>query len=81
MAGGLARRRGHERHLHHRDPEQVEELKREIDELLARYRRVGQGNPQARRLAVYSVLYPLDLDRAPQQPAAQRNALRKRDRT
>ena len=62
-------------------PEQVEELKREIDELLARYRRVGQGNPQARRLAVYSVLYPLDLDRAPQQPAAQRNALRKRDRT
>lgn len=62
-------------------PEQVEELKREIDELLARYRRVGQGNPQARRLAVYSVLYPLDLDRAPQQPAAQRNAPRKRDRT
>jgi len=62
-------------------PEQVEELKREIDELLARYRRVGQGNPQARRLAVYSVLYPLDLDRAPQQPAAQRNAPKKRDRT
>ena len=29
------------------------------------YRRVGQGNPQARRLAVYSVLYPLDLDKAP----------------
>ncbi len=46
-------------------PEQVEELKREVDELLARYRRVGQGNPQARRLAVYSVLYPLDLDKAP----------------
>ena len=62
-------------------PEQVEELKQEIDELLARYRRVGQGNPQARRLAVYSVLYPLDLDRAPQQPAAQRNAPKKRDRT
>jgi DNA-binding transcriptional ArsR family regulator len=62
-------------------PEQVEELKREIDELLARYRRVGQGNPQARRLAVYSVLYPLDLDRAPQQPAAPRNAPTKRGRT
>ena len=62
-------------------PEQVEELKHEIDELLARYRRVGQGNPQARRLAVYSVLYPLDLDRAPQQPAGQRNAPKKRDRT
>ena len=47
-------------------PEQVEELKTEVDELLARYRRVGQGNPRARRLAVYSVLYPLDLDKAPQ---------------
>jgi DNA-binding transcriptional ArsR family regulator len=46
-------------------PEQVEELKAEVDELLARYRRVGQGNPRARRLAVYSVLYPLDLDKAP----------------
>lgn len=48
-------------------PEQVEELKREVDELLARYRRVGQGNPRARRLAVYSVLYPLDLDKAPRE--------------
>ena len=45
--------------------EQVEALKAEIDEVIARYRRVGQGNPQARRLAVYSVLYPLDLDKAP----------------
>ena len=46
-------------------PEQVEQLKAELDELLIRYRRVGQGNPNARRLAVYSALYPLDLDRAP----------------
>jgi DNA-binding transcriptional ArsR family regulator len=45
--------------------EQVEQLKAEVDELLLRYRRVGQGNPRARRLAVYSVLYPLDLDRVP----------------
>ena len=44
---------------------QVEELKAEMDALLARYRRVGQGNPSARRLAVYTVLYPLDLDRTP----------------
>jgi DNA-binding transcriptional ArsR family regulator len=57
-------------------PEQVEELKREIDELIARYRRVGQGNPQARRLAVYSVLYPLDLEKAPKQQDPQT-----RDRT
>lgn len=45
--------------------EQVESLKVEIDALLTKYRHVGQGNPGARRLAVYSVAYPLDLDRAP----------------
>ena len=45
--------------------EQVESLKAEIDELLVKYRRVGQGNPKARRLAVYSAIYPLDLDRVP----------------
>ena len=44
---------------------QVEELKAEMDDLLARYRRVGQGNPNARRLAVYTIVYPLDLDRTP----------------
>jgi len=44
---------------------QVEELKAELDELIARYRRVGQGNPNARRLAVYTATYPLDLDRVP----------------
>lgn len=46
-------------------PTQLQEMKAEIDELIARYRRVGQGNPAARRLAVYSVTYPLDLDRIP----------------
>ena len=45
--------------------EQTQAMKAEIDEVVARYRRVGQGNPNARRLAVYSVIYPLDLDRAP----------------
>jgi len=45
--------------------EQVEALRAEIDELLLKYRRVGQGNPEARRLAVYSAIYPLDLDRTP----------------
>ena len=45
--------------------EQVEALRAEIDELLVKYRRVGQGNPEARRLAVYSAIYPLDLDRTP----------------
>ncbi len=46
-------------------PEQTEAMRAEIDEVIARYRRVGQGNPNARRLAVYHVLYPLDLDRTP----------------
>ncbi|MGL5930458.1 MAG: ArsR/SmtB family transcription factor [Dermatophilaceae bacterium] len=46
-------------------PDQVQSLKAEIDALLDRYRRVGQGNPDARRVAVYTVAYPLDLDRVP----------------
>lgn len=46
-------------------PAQVDEMRRELSEVVNRYRRVGQGNPEARRVAAYSVLYPLDLDRAP----------------
>ena len=46
-------------------PAQVEQMKAEIDDIVNRYRRVGQGNPAARRLAVYSVVYPLHLHRAP----------------
>jgi DNA-binding transcriptional ArsR family regulator len=46
-------------------PERVQQLKAEVDQLLLKYRRVGQGNPKARRLAVYSAVYPLDLDRVP----------------
>ena len=46
-------------------PAQLEEMKAEISALIDSYRRVGQGNPAARRLAVYSVIYPLDLDRIP----------------
>ena len=33
--------------------------------LLERYRRVGQGNPQAKRVAVYTYAYPVDLDQSP----------------
>jgi DNA-binding transcriptional ArsR family regulator len=46
-------------------PAQLQEMKAEIDQVVTRYRRVGQGNPAARRLAVYNVTYPLDLDRIP----------------
>ena len=45
--------------------EQVSEMTREVWEVFEKYRRVGQGNPNARRVAVYLVGYPLDLDRAP----------------
>ncbi|HYN28439.1 MAG TPA: winged helix-turn-helix domain-containing protein [Dermatophilaceae bacterium] len=46
-------------------PQQLREMRAEVDEVLGRYRRLGQGNPSARRLAVYSIAYPLDLDRPP----------------
>ncbi len=45
--------------------EQVDAMRTEIWEVLERYRRVGAGNPDARRLAVYSIAFPLDLDRTP----------------
>ena len=46
-------------------PTQLRAMRAEIDAVVDRYRRVGQGNPAARRLAVYTVAYPLDLDRIP----------------
>jgi DNA-binding transcriptional ArsR family regulator len=50
-------------------PEQIRALTAEISALIDRYRRVGQGSPAARRVAVYSVTYPLDLDRVPRHSA------------
>jgi DNA-binding transcriptional ArsR family regulator len=46
-------------------PEALESMRAEMWELVQRYRRVGQGNPQARRVAVYAFAYPLDLERPP----------------
>jgi hypothetical protein len=45
--------------------EQLGALTGEIAAVLERYRRVGQGNPRARRVAAYAFTYPLDLDRPP----------------
>ena len=45
--------------------EQAAAMRAEIDAVLHRYRRVGQGNPSARRVAVYVSTYPIDLDRPP----------------
>ena len=45
--------------------EQVSVMTEEVWAVFEKYRRIGQGNPNARRVAVYLVDYPLDLDRAP----------------
>jgi DNA-binding transcriptional ArsR family regulator len=45
--------------------EQVRAMYAEIDDVVKRYRRVGQGNPAARRVSVWTVMYPIDLDRTP----------------
>jgi DNA-binding transcriptional ArsR family regulator len=44
---------------------QVQAMYAEIDAVVKRYRRVGQGNPAARRVSVWTVMYPIDLDRTP----------------
>ncbi len=46
-------------------PEQLRAMHRDIEEIVQRYRRAGQGNPEAKRVATYIVHYPLDLDQAP----------------
>ena len=45
--------------------EQLSAMRAEIGEVVQRYRRVGQGNPEAKRIAVYLFAYALDLDKAP----------------
>lgn len=45
--------------------EQLAAMRAEIEEVLQKYRRVGQGNPDAKRIAVYAYAYPVDLDQTP----------------
>ena len=47
---------------------QLADLRAELDGGLARSRRVGQGNPKAKRVAVYTSCQPLDLDSPPLTP-------------
>ncbi|CCH79902.1 putative ArsR-family transcriptional regulator [Nostocoides japonicum T1-X7] len=49
--------------------EQVLAMQAEISAVVARYRRVGQGNPSARRVAIWTVGYPIDLDTPPRRTA------------
>ncbi len=46
-------------------PEQLQAMRDEVAEVVDRYRRVGQGNPAAKRVAVYQFSYVLDVDRPP----------------
>ena len=46
-------------------PEQLTAMTAEIDEVIQRYRRVGQGNPEAKRVAVYVSAYPVDMEQVP----------------
>jgi len=45
--------------------EQLGAMRDEIGDVVARYRRVGQGNPDAKRIAVYLFAYALDLENVP----------------
>lgn len=45
--------------------EQVREMGEEIRAVVQRFRRAGMGNPTARRVSVWTVMYPIDLDRPP----------------
>ncbi|GAA1153776.1 helix-turn-helix domain-containing protein [Ornithinicoccus hortensis] len=51
---------GLEDHLVQVTAEQLTALRAELSEVLGRYRRVGQGNPQAKRVVVYTCALPLD---------------------
>lgn len=45
--------------------EQLAALRDDLVAVVDRYRRIGQGNPDAKRVAVYTFAYALDMDKAP----------------
>ncbi|MBA2694809.1 MAG: helix-turn-helix transcriptional regulator [Actinobacteria bacterium] len=51
---------GLEDHLVQVSAEQLTALRAELVEVLERYRRVGQGNPAAKRVVVYTCALPID---------------------
>ncbi|MGC3953662.1 MAG: helix-turn-helix domain-containing protein [Propionicimonas sp.] len=50
-------------------PEQAQRLSGELDALLNRYRRLGSGDPRARRLHLYRFAFPVDPTEVPDDPA------------
>ncbi len=47
------------------DLDQLLALRGELQSVLRKFARLGQGNPKARRIAVYTGMFPIDLDRPP----------------
>ncbi len=47
------------------DLDQLLALRGELQSVLRKFARLGQGNPKARRIAVYTCMFPIDLDRPP----------------
>lgn len=45
--------------------DQLAAMHLEIDAVIERHRRVGQGNPEAKRVATYLCFYPVDMDQTP----------------
>lgn len=45
---------------------QLRTMRTDIDAVISRYRRIGQGNPQAKRVAVYVVSAPVDIRTSPE---------------
>lgn len=45
--------------------DQLAAMHAEIAEVVERYRRVGAGNPEAKRVAAYAAYYPIDMDQVP----------------
>lgn len=48
-------------------PAQTQAMSAEIAEVIARYRTAGTGNPEARRLSVWRIIYPNDPHHAPEE--------------
>jgi predicted ArsR family transcriptional regulator len=49
--------------------DQLAALRAELAAVLAGYRRVGQGNPDAKRVVVYTTAFPVDIARPPTPPS------------
>jgi DNA-binding transcriptional ArsR family regulator len=47
-------------------PQQMRDLLRRLDELMAEFRTVGEGDPRARRVSVYYSARPLDVNPPPE---------------